>query len=68
MAISGPWRSSGDWWQEDAWRQEEWDLEIRFDVCSSRTERDSNSGIPDGLYRVYYDLTRQSWFVRGIYD
>ena len=68
MAISGPWRSSGDWWREDAWRQEEWDLEIHFDVSSSGTQRDSNSGMSDGLYRVYYDLTRQSWFVRGIYD
>jgi protein ImuB len=30
VAASGPWRSSGDWWQEDAWQQEEWDLEIEF--------------------------------------
>src|SRR5271168_2390035 len=31
MVASGPWRISGDWWREDAWQQEEWDLEIRFD-------------------------------------
>jgi protein ImuB len=30
VAVSGPWRSSGDWWQEDTWRQDEWDLEIEF--------------------------------------
>src|SRR5712664_3573528 len=30
VAASGPWRSSGDWWQEDAWQQDEWDLEIEF--------------------------------------
>jgi protein ImuB len=30
VAASGPWRSSGDWWQEDPWRQDEWDLEIEF--------------------------------------
>lgn len=30
VAASGPWRSSGDWWQEDAWHQDEWDLEIEF--------------------------------------
>src|SRR5271154_1461442 len=31
VTASGPWRISGDWWREDAWQQEEWDLEIRFD-------------------------------------
>jgi hypothetical protein len=30
VAASGPWRSSGDWWQEDTWQQDEWDLEIEF--------------------------------------
>jgi hypothetical protein len=30
IAASGPWRSTGDWWQEDAWHQDEWDLEIDF--------------------------------------
>lgn len=30
VAASGPWRTSGDWWREDAWQQDEWDLEIRF--------------------------------------
>jgi protein ImuB len=30
VAASGPWRSSGDWWQEDSWHQDEWDLEIDF--------------------------------------
>jgi len=30
VAASGPWRTSGDWWREDGWQQDEWDLEIRF--------------------------------------
>jgi hypothetical protein len=34
VAASGPWRSSGDWWQEDAWHQDEWDLEIEFPARS----------------------------------
>jgi protein ImuB len=31
VTASGPWRTSGEWWREDAWQQEEWDLEIQFD-------------------------------------
>jgi protein ImuB len=31
MAASGPWRTSGDWWREEPWQHEEWDLEIHFD-------------------------------------
>jgi protein ImuB len=34
VAASGPWRSSGDWWQEDAWHQDEWDLQIEFPASS----------------------------------
>jgi protein ImuB len=34
VAASGPWRGSGDWWQEDSWHHDEWDLEIEFSVPS----------------------------------
>jgi len=30
VSAAGPWRSSGDWWTEEAWRQDEWDVEIRM--------------------------------------
>ncbi len=30
IAASGPWRSSGEWWQEDGWDFDEWDLAIDF--------------------------------------
>jgi protein ImuB len=68
LAASGPWRTSGDWWREDPWQQDEWDLEIHFHPFSGH--RDVVPALrPDcGLYRFYYDSLRASWFVRGIYD
>jgi protein ImuB len=67
VAASGPWRSSGDWWQEDAWHQHEWDLEIEFD-SAHRHEANKNPWPQYGVYRIYYDALRQGWFVRGLYD
>ncbi len=26
--TAGPWRSSGDWWREDAWHRDEWDIAV----------------------------------------
>ena len=60
VAAAGPWKTSGDWWREDAWQQEEWDLELLF-----RTERRQSE---HRLYRVYYDAKCDAWFVRGVYD
>jgi protein ImuB len=65
LAASGPWRTSGDWWQEDSWRQDEWDLEIRF---SGTEPKRMNSGPAQAIYRFFYDYFRKTWFVRGIYD
>lgn len=65
MAASGPWRTSGDWWRENPWRQDEWDLEIRFEGASGRRGKVSNA---QGLYRLYYDALLGGWFVRGAYD
>ena len=81
MTASGPWRISGDWWREDAWQQEEWDLEIRFDggdavgPVNLAANGHGIAPVPDakvqmraGLYCVYYDAACRSWFVRGMYD
>ena len=68
LAASGPWRTSGDWWREDAWHQDEWDLEIHFHVPSNRLEQSPASRPQQGLYRFYYDSICRGWFVRGIYD
>jgi protein ImuB len=68
VAASGPWRSSGDWWQEDAWYQDEWDLAIAFPAAQKEGEQKRGEGWHLELYRIYYDALRQGWFLRGEYD
>src|SRR5487761_851990 len=69
VAASGPWRTSGDWWREDPWQHDEWDLEVQFLVSPAiHLERTSALCPQRGLYRICYDAIRRNWFVRGIYD
>lgn len=83
IAASGPWRTSGDWWREDSWLQDEWDIEVRLGPSSSNgANSDARAGIsavlpspppqpqspPNGTYCVYFDSVARSWFVRGMYD
>jgi len=70
-AASGPWRTSGDWWQEDAWDQDEWDLAIDFGTISRERELRERRDDPfpaRGVYRIIYDALKRSWFMRGFYD
>lgn len=75
VAASGPWRTSGEWWQ-DPWDQAEWDVEVRFSSSTPKNKRSSgppsnlssNPGSERGLYLIYYDLRQQGWFLRGMYD
>ena len=54
--ASGPWRSSGSWWDKaGAWQREEWDVELKM-----------NSGT--GVYRIFRELPSGQWFVEGMYD
>jgi protein ImuB len=53
--AAGPWRSSGDWWEEDAWVRDEWDIAVQ-----------ERSGIV--LYRLVHDLVGGEWMVEGSYD
>jgi hypothetical protein len=74
ITASGPWRTGGDWWREDTWQQDEWDLELHFEptLNPGRSEQLANtksSKAPQhGVYCLYFDSIRQGWFVRGIYD
>lgn len=59
VQASGPWRASGEWWEENPWREDAWDLEL----CSV-------SGKSSGsvVYCTVFDALQQKWFVRGSYD
>ncbi|MFZ0197976.1 MAG: DNA polymerase Y family protein [Candidatus Sulfotelmatobacter sp.] len=52
---AGPWRSSGDWWDREAWSRDEWDIALQ-----------NTEGF--ALYRLVHDLLGGSWFVEGTYD
>ena len=59
--VAGPWRTTGDWWREDRWARDEWDIEVEigngFDDARTRA-----------LYRIYRELAGGTWFVEGSYD
>jgi protein ImuB len=52
---AGPWRSSGDWWEREAWSRDEWDIALQ-----------NSEGVI--LYRLMHDLLGGEWFVEGTYD
>jgi protein ImuB len=72
IAASGPWRNSGDWWSEDPWNQDEWDLEIEFPLPRTRETKffamDRGSVMSRGVYRAMYERAGGNWFICGVYD
>jgi protein ImuB len=52
---AGPWRSSGDWAEQEGWSREEWDIAVSVE-----------SGLV--LYRLVQDKLSGNWFVEGMYD
>jgi len=52
---AGPWRSSGDWWEREAWALDEWDIAVQ-------------NAEEVALYRLVHDLLGGGWFVEGTYD
>lgn len=55
LAASGPWCSSGNWWNAAVWSREEWDVALK-----------TFEGV--GYYRIYLDRLRKQWFVEGVFD
>ena len=53
--AAGPWRASGEWWKENTWGREEWDVILQNETGAA-------------LYRLYRDTASGQWFVEGTYD
>ena len=53
--AAGPWRSSGDWWEQEGWSRDEWDITLQ-----------ETTGIT--LYRLVRDLFSGRWLLEGSYD
>ena len=58
LRLAGPWRTSGDWWAEDGWARDEWDVAVAGFASQEKGT----------LYRIYRDLRSDGWFVEGVYD
>ena len=54
LALAGPWHNSGEWWNEQGWAREEWDVTLPQEEGTAICR----------LYRDGHGL----WFVEGIYD
>jgi protein ImuB len=50
--AKGPWRSSGDWWGDDPWQRDRWDVAL-------------DSGV---LLRIFEQTDSGRWFIEGSYD
>jgi protein ImuB len=53
--TAGPWRSSGDWSEQEGWSREEWDIAVPVESDLV-------------LYRLVQDKLSGNWFVEGTYD
>jgi len=57
--VAGPWRTTGDWWRDDRWARDEWDVAVNFGKHGSEQQ---------AIYRIYRELNSDAWFVEGAYD
>jgi protein ImuB len=54
--LAGPWRTTGDWWRNDQWARDEWDVLLK-DAEDKMT-----------FCRIFQELTSGKWYVEGVYD
>ena len=47
VMAKGPWRTSGDWWRENTWNRDEWDVEVAA----------------GGLYRLFQEIHSRRWVI-----
>jgi protein ImuB len=52
VTFVGPWRLQGEWWRPDAFHRDYYDAQLSDGV----------------VYRLFFDLAQQQWFVDGVYD
>jgi protein ImuB len=57
--ASGPWRVSGEWWEENSWQEDAWEVELSFA---------GKNAASSGIYCIVFDAKQKRWFVRGGYD
>ncbi len=78
--TAGPWRSSGDWSEQEGWSREEWDIAVSSESSSQlpvhSCQTDERNRMPQSLqsapslvlYRLVQDRLSGKWFVEGMYD
>ena len=66
-AASGPWRTSGDWWRENPWQQDEWDLEIQFEGASEARGAAGAIGVSSRRWEPAIRTTSPQSPKRGLY-
>lgn len=77
--MAGPWRTSGDWWEQDGWARDEWDIAFQSSVTSRQSSavvgrrssvigNSSTEKTSLALYRLVHNLLSGHWFLEGTYD
>lgn len=52
VTASGPWRIEGEWWREEGFQRDYYDVQLSDGV----------------VYRLFFDRREQRWFADGVYD